>query len=293
MDFKGRVALVTGAGKGIGRAYAEWLGAHGAKVVVNNRSHPGVPSSAQEVADAINAAGGTAVIDEHSVESADGGEAMVRTALEAFGRLDILICNAAISPPRQAVEEAGIADFEAVMNINFYGTLRPLKAALPGMIAQDYGRIVLTTSVAGLAGQRRSPHYAASKMAVVGLAKAMALDIRQSNVRVNVVSPYARTNMAKSIDPKFSELMAPAQLAPMVGWLCSEACTDNGSIYAVGAGRVRRVFIAEGPRLDITGDDVTALIPALSDIKNVYEPTSGVNSSLNMAPELAPKKQGG
>src|SRR2546428_4815639 len=103
MDFAGRVALITGAGKGIGRAYAEWLGARGAKVVVNNRSHPGVPSSAQEVADIINAAGGIAIIDEHAVEDEAAGQAMVQRALDAFGRLDILICNAGVSAQKKAV----------------------------------------------------------------------------------------------------------------------------------------------------------------------------------------------
>jgi NAD(P)-dependent dehydrogenase (short-subunit alcohol dehydrogenase family) len=140
MDFTGRVALITGAGKGIGRAYAEWLGAHGAKVVVNNRSHPGVPSSAQEVADVITRAGGTAIIDEHAVEDEASGQAMVEAALKAFGRLDILICNAGVSAQKKAVEDATLAEFDEIMRINFYGALHPLKAALPGMIANNYGR---------------------------------------------------------------------------------------------------------------------------------------------------------
>ena len=290
MDFTGRVALVTGAGKGIGRGYAEWLGAHGAKVVVNNRSHPGVPSSAQEVADVINAAGGTAIIDEHAVGDEADGRAMVQTALDAWGRLDILICNAAISPPRKPLEQRTVAEFEEVMRINFYGTLHPLMAALPGMIERDYGRIVLTTSASGLYGQADTTPYAAAKTALVGLMKAMAVENRGRNIKVNTVSPYARTNMAKAIDPKFSELMAPHKLAPMVGWMCSEACTESGAIYAVGSGRVRRVSLVEGPRLSIEGDDVTALIPGLADLSKVYAPTSSNNSALSLTPELVAKK---
>lgn len=289
MDFTGRVALITGAGKGIGRAYAEWLGAHGAKVVVNNRSHPGVPSSAQEVADVITRAGGTAIIDEHAVEDEASGQAMVEAALKAFGRLDILICNAGVSAQKKAVEDATLAEFDEIMRINFYGALHPLKAALPGMIANNYGRVVLTSSPSGLYGQGLAGPYAAAKMALVGLAKAMAIENRQRNVKVNVVSPYARTNMAKSIDPKFSELMSPRKLAPMVGWMCSEACTEGGSVYAVGAGRVRRVSVVEGPIGTMTGDDVSALIPELADLGKVFAPTSGTNSSLTLAPELAPR----
>ena len=289
MDFTGKVALVTGAGKTIGRGYAEWLGKHGAKVVVNNRSHPGVPSSAQEVADVINAAGGAAIIDEHAVEDESSGKAMVQRAIDTFGRLDILICNAAITSEKKPLEELSLAEFNAIMQINFYGSLYPLMAALPGMIERNYGRIVLTTSVAGLCGMAGSVAYAASKTALVGVARAMAIDNRKRNIRVNVVSPYARTNMSERIDPKFSELMAPTRLAPMVGWMCSDACTDNGAIYAVGAGRVRRVSIVEGPVGTIEGDDVSALISGLADLSQVYAPTSATNSSLNLVPELAPK----
>ena len=170
MDFTGKVALVTGAGKTIGRGYAEWLGKHGAKVVVNNRSHPGVPSSAQEVADVINAAGGAAIIDEHAVEDESSGKAMVQRAIDTFGRLDILICNAAITSEKKPLEELSLAEFNAIMQINFYGSLYPLMAALPGMIERNYGRIVLTTSVAGLCGMAGSVAYAASKTALVGVA---------------------------------------------------------------------------------------------------------------------------
>lgn len=285
-DFSGRVVLITGAGKGIGKSYAEWFAARGAKVVVNNRSHPGVPSSAQAVADQICRSGGIAIADEHSVEDESGNHAMVETAIREFGRLDILICNAAISAERMPIESTPMERMRQVMAINFYSCVYSLQAALPGMIKQDYGRIVLTGSASGFYGQRGNAAYGASKTALIGLARCVAYDNRGRNIFINIVNPYARTEMAKAIDPKFSELLAPKKVAPVVGYLCSDACRSAGKIYAVGAGRVRAVAISDGPVSEVDDDNFDTVVPEVKPEPGLFTPTSSENSSLGLIPEI-------
>jgi NAD(P)-dependent dehydrogenase (short-subunit alcohol dehydrogenase family) len=189
VHFEGRVALITGAGKSLGRAYALWLAAQGAAVVVNNRVHPGVPSSAQAVVDEIVAAGGRAIADGHSVEDAAGARAMVDAAYTAFGRLDILVCNAGISRVNRPFQSMSIDEIREVVDVNLWGTLLPLHAAFPRMVEAGYGRIVLTTSQVGLFGRAGSSAYACTKSAMIGLARAVGWDGHPHNVRVNVVAP--------------------------------------------------------------------------------------------------------
>lgn len=287
-DFTGRVALVTGAGRGLGLAYAQWLAARGAKVVVNNRVHADRPSAAKAAAEQITASGGIAVADEHAVESEAGAKGMVQTALDFFGRLDILICNAAVGSDGAQLQDVSIEDLRQRLEINLWGSLLPLHAALPSMIGQKYGRVVLTTSAAGLYGAKKSVGYATAKAALIGLARAVSIDNRDNNIMVNLVSPYARTEMAKSIDPKFSELLAPERVAPVVGKLASESCTRGGMIFAAGSGRVRRVALVEGP-IGLIEDPIENLMPEIHALEGAYEPSSMTNSSLSLTPEIVGK----
>jgi NAD(P)-dependent dehydrogenase (short-subunit alcohol dehydrogenase family) len=260
----GRVALVTGGGTGLGRAYALWLADHGAKVVVNNRVHPEVASSAAAVADEIRRMGGEAAVDEHSVESELAGRAMVDVALQVFGRLDIVVTNAGVL----SLQECATLDldtFRRVMDINFWGSVYPVLAALPLMIDRNYGRIVMTVSTAGLFGQAKSAAYGASRSAIIGFARSTAVEtLDHGNIRVNMVSPSAYTNASSVFhDPSRAYLMSPEKVAPVVGWLSSEACGRTGLILHAGCGLVRRLKIVDGPALPIVDDDVWANWPQL------------------------------
>jgi len=290
LRFDGRVALVTGAGKGLGRAYAVWLAAHGAKVVVNNRVRPGQPSSAREVVEAIRAAGGEAVAAEAPVETEAGAALMLKTALDTWGRLDILVCNAGISPGG-TFHKVDMALFREVFDVNYWGTVYALYAALPRMKKAGYGRVVFTTSTAGLFGQIGMTSYAATKAAVLGLMRCLALENAGANLRFNAISPFAVTNdkVEKLVPPPLRAMMGADRVAPMVGWLCSEQCTQNAMIFFAGGGRYRRDVMAEGPRVDFDGDDLSSVIDQIESTATL-EPRkhSGV-AGIKLIPELGAK----
>lgn len=286
IGFDNRVALITGAGKGLGRAYALWLAARGARVIVNNRVHAGVPSSAQAVADEIVRKGGHAVADEHAVEDEASSRAMIDAAFERFGRLDILICNAGVADDTP-FQEVALASVRKIIDINLWGTLYPVHSALPRMLARGYGRIVLTTSQAGLFGQTGSVAYATSKAAMIGMARSIARDVGDADIRVNLIAPAAYTPMSqKDIDAKWSEYMSPEKVAPVVGWLCSEACHDSGMIFNAGAGRVRRVKVVESAPVEIPGEDLSVCWPALDNMSDAVEAKSSFGSGQILMPEL-------
>jgi hypothetical protein len=156
------------------------------------------------------------------------------------------------------------------------------------MYKANYGRIVLTSSASGLYGQRGSAHYAASKTALLGVARVLLLETvkRKANIKVNVVVPYAHTAMTRSIPPHLSELMSPNQVAKAVAWLCSEGCTRNGNVFAVGGGRIRRVVIAETDPQEIVEEDLSGLMPALDDFAGLQESRNSADSAFALVPEL-------
>ena len=286
LRFDKQVALITGAGKGLGRAYALWLAARGASVVVNNRVRPGAASSAQAVVEEITRAGGIALADEHAVESEAGAASMVEAAFSRFGRLDILICNAAISE-NVAFQEASLEHIRELLNVNLWGTIYVVHAALPRMLAARYGRVVLTTSQAGLYGQTGGTSYACSKSAMIGLARGIARDVGDVDVKINTIAPAAYTPMSqKDVDARWSEFMSPFKVAPVVGWLCSSACNTSGLILNVGAGRIRRAKVMEGAAVEIKNEDVAACWPALDDMSNAVEAKSSFDSGMVLMPEL-------
>lgn len=275
----GRVVLVTGAGKGLGRAYARWLAGAGAAVVVNNRSAPDGTSTAELVAAEIRRAGGTAVADDHSVGDADGCRAMVEKAEATFGRLDALVCNAGMSRPFD-VDAIDVDDFRAVLEVNFWGSVLPVVAALPGMLARGSGRVVLTTSSAGFFGDAGQAPYAAAKSAVLGFARSLGIDTRERGVRVNLIAPSAATTMSAGFDISAQDRarMAPDHVAPVVGWLCSDACTSSGLVLHAGSGRVRRIQVLGGRAVDIPDGDVAACWPALDDLTAAFEASISIES---------------
>jgi NAD(P)-dependent dehydrogenase (short-subunit alcohol dehydrogenase family) len=246
LRYDGRVAVVTGAGSGLGREYALLLASRGASVLVNNRAtqtpgEPDGPSSAERVASQIREAGGDAIADHHSVETVDAGQAIVDHALSAFGRLDILINNAGgvcDKSFRNMTAEA----FENVIDVHLLGAFYTASSAWAAMRDQAYGRIVNVTSAAGLLGNFGQANYGAAKMGLVGLTKTLAVEGKKYNIHVNALAPMARTKMTESLLDEEVHL-DPAQVASVAAYLVHENCAASGEIYSAGGGRFARYFI--------------------------------------------------
>lgn len=252
-DLSGRVAIVTGAGKGLGRTYALDLARAGAAVVVNNRRHPGEAdedtSAARTVAEIV-AAGGKAVADWSAVQDEDSGQNMVARAIDSFGRLDIVVANAA-APQACSFHKLSLAEFRSVFDVGFLGTLHLVHAAWPILREQGHGRIIMTSSSAGRYGQHGMSAYGASKSAVDSLVRTLAAEGTSKGVMVNGVSPYAHTPMtARHITGEMAEAFVPERVSPLVAWLASEDCTISGSILVAGGGRFRSVENVETVSLD-------------------------------------------
>jgi NAD(P)-dependent dehydrogenase (short-subunit alcohol dehydrogenase family) len=199
ISLEGKVAVVTGAGRGLGRAYAELLAERGARVVVNDLgtdvSGFGKDSTiAEEVADLIRSRGGGAIADDSDVSTPEGGSDLIAPAIEHFGRIDLLVNNAGICGS-QLFEDATLEDFDHYWRVHLGGPVNTVKAAWPHMVAQRYGKIILTTSVVGLFGMRGQATYAAAKSAVVGLMRILAIEGAQHGILVNTISPVGYTRM--------------------------------------------------------------------------------------------------
>jgi len=246
LRYDGRVAVVTGAGSGLGREYALLLASRGASVLVNNRvaedeGEPDGPSSAELVASQIREAGGDAIADHHSVESADAGRAIIDHALSVFGRVDILINNAGgVSDKsfRNMTAEA----FESVIEVHLLGAFYTASPAWAAMRDQAYGRILNVTSAAGLLGNFGQANYGAAKMGLVGLTKTLAVEGKKYNIHVNALAPMARTKMTESLLQEEVQL-DPGQVAPVAAYLVHENCAATGEIYSSGGGRFARYFV--------------------------------------------------
>jgi NAD(P)-dependent dehydrogenase (short-subunit alcohol dehydrogenase family) len=272
-SFEGRVAVVTGAGRGIGRAYALLLADRGARVVVNDLggSREGVgadPEPATAVADEIDAAGGVAIADNSDVATPAGARGLVDAAVEQFGRLDILINNAGIV--RWAgFPEADADNLASHLAVHVTGSFNTTRAAWPHMVEKEYGRVVMTTS-AGMFGLPNNVSYAAAKGAVIGLTRSLTTAGAGHGIKVNLVAPAAMTRMAgQSADEAGSPQMSPDLVAPMVAFLAHEDCPVSGEIYAAGAGRFARIFIASTQGYVHAGSEPT--------IKDVAENWATIN----------------
>ncbi|WP_369253951.1 SDR family NAD(P)-dependent oxidoreductase [Streptomyces sp. R35] len=286
-SFEGRVAVVTGAGRGIGRAHARLLAAQGAKVVVNDLggSMEGDGSDAgpaQKVVDEITAAGGEAVADTHDVSTPAGGEAIINTAIEHFGRVDILVNNAGII--RWAgLPEVDAQNLERHLAVHLVGSFNTLRAAWPHFVEQNYGRVVLTTS-SGVFGLPNNLSYAAAKGGTIGLARSAKLAGEPHNIKVNLIAPAAMTRMGGGSEEEPTEAV-PGQpympsdaVAPMVAYLAHESCPVSGEIYTAGAGRFARLFIGSTEGYvhqsgSATVEDVAGNWDAINDEKGYYVPS--------------------
>jgi len=271
LRFDGRVALVTGAGQGLGRAYATLLAQRGAKVVVNDLGTgadgtTSDPARARAVVDEIQGAGGEAVANGSSVATPEGAAEMVGAALDAFGRIDIIINNAglfAVTP----VPDVTPADLQRQLDVHVHGPLNVCQAAWPHLVQQGYGRIVVTSSTA-IYGSIRSVAYSAAKGGAYGLARALATAGAEHGITVNAFGPTAFTPLTRAsrgvaadpVDARVNDLMTEDRVAPAVIALVHESNTRSGRFYLAGGGRIVRAFLAETPGWfteDPTPEDVT------------------------------------
>lgn len=270
--FDGRVAVITGAGRGLGQAYAELLGAKGAKVVVNDvgaaLAGDGTDEApAETVAEAIRAAGGEAVACIESVATPEGGSAIIDTALRHFGGIDILIHNAG-NVRYGSLQEISHEDFRAVIDVHLMGAFNVVRPAFPVMADAGYGRIVLTGSIGGIYGTHNVVNYGVSKAGMIGLNNVAAIEGADKGIKSNMILPGAVTRMAEGLDTSLYPPMGPELVAPVVGWLAHESCSISGEMLVSMAGRVARAFIAETEGVfspEWTIDSVADTIDAIRD----------------------------
>ncbi|MEW5721553.1 MAG: SDR family NAD(P)-dependent oxidoreductase [Thermodesulfobacteriota bacterium] len=306
INFDGRVAVVTGAGAGLGRVYALELAKRGAKVVVNDlggaRDGSGVGSSkpADRVVEEIKAMGGEAVADYNSVADAAGGQAIIDTALQAFGRVDILINNAGILRDKTLVKMEP-ENWDAVLDVHLKGAYNVTRPAFIKMRESGYGRIVMTTSAAGLYGNFGQTNYSAAKMGLVGFMNTLKIEGDKYNIKVNTIAPVAATRLTEDIlPPDLLEKLKPEFVAPAVLYLCSEQCRDTGLIINAGLGYFNRVAFVTGPGA-VVGDGTR--IPSLEEIHKNFGAIENLSSYeefpnataafMSMIEAFSPKKKAG
>lgn len=272
LRFDGRVAVITGAGRGLGRAYSLLLASRGCRVVVNDnggsmRGDEVIANPAQDVVDEIAAAGGAAVACTSSVATPEGAAEIVQAALDTWGRIDILIHNAG-NVRYGTIAELSTDDFDAVLDVHLKGGFFLARAAMPHMVAAGYGRVVLTGSCSGLYGSQTTVNYGMSKAGLMGLNNVIALEGGAHGIRSNTIAPAAVTRMADGLDTSAYPPMDPDLVAPIVAWLAHEDCDVSGEHYIAGAGRMARAFTTETKgvwRATWTPDDVAADIARIRD----------------------------
>ena len=245
--FDGKVAIVTGAGGGLGKTYALQLAERGAKVVVNDLGGAtdgtgGGSSMADQTVKEIVEAGGEAVANYDSVATPDGGESIVKAAVDSFGRIDAVINNAGILRDK-TFAKLEPQNLEAVVDVHMKGAFFVTQPAFRLMKDQGYGRIVLVSSNAGLLGNFGQTNYGAAKASMAGLANVLALEGAKYNIKVNVLAPIARTRMTEDLLGELIDALDPACVTPLVTYLVSDQCEYTANIWSAGGGRYARMFI--------------------------------------------------
>ena len=276
-SFEGRVAIVTGAGGGLGRCHALELARRGARVVVNDLGGAmdgtgGSSEAAQSVVAEIRAMGGEAVANGGSVSDRQGAASMVKAAMDAFGRVDILINNAGILRDK-TFSKMEIADFEIVLDVHLMGAVNVTKAVWPIMREQKYGRIVMTTSPSGLYGNFGQTNYGAAKLGLIGFMNTLKIEGAKDNIHTNAIAPVAATRMTENLMSEAAlKALAPELITPGVVYLCTEDA-PNGVILQAQGGRFSVACIMENAGVDLgvdaTVEDIGANYAAISDLSAV------------------------
>ncbi|MCP5412212.1 MAG: SDR family NAD(P)-dependent oxidoreductase [Alphaproteobacteria bacterium] len=271
--FDGKVAIVTGAGGGLGRAHALHLAGLGAKVVVNDLGGAldgsgGSSQAADTVVAEIKAAGGEAIANGASVSDDAGVAHLVKQTMDAFGRIDVLIANAGILRDK-SFGKMEIKDFEAVVNVHLMGTVKPAKAVWDIMKMQSYGRIVVTTSSTGLYGNFGQTNYGAAKMSLVGFMNSLKLEGAKDNIKVNAICPVAATRMTEHLmPPNVLEMLKPEYVSPAMAYLASEEA-PTGMILTAAAGAFAAAQMVETDGINLghgaTADDIAAHFSQITD----------------------------
>lgn len=298
VDFEDRVAVVTGAGGGLGREHALLLASRGAAVVVNDLGgsvdgQGSNVSAADAVVAEIEAAGGVAVAEHSSVADPEGGAAIVEKALDTYGRLDIVINNAGI------LRDKSFANMDSslmnpVLDVHLLGAFYVTRPAFVHMKEQGYGRILFTTSGSGVMGNFGQANYGAAKMGLIGLMNVLKVEGAKYGIRVNAMAPIAHTRMTEGLFGGIVELFSPGQVAPAAAYLVSEECELTGEIWSVGGGSVSRFFIGltdgyfkhpnDG---DLTIEDVAANVQSIRSELGYMVPFSSEDEFGKLGPRLS------
>jgi NAD(P)-dependent dehydrogenase (short-subunit alcohol dehydrogenase family) len=249
LRFDDRVVVITGGGRGLGRAYAELLGAQGARVVVNDLGVTMAGDGTREdpagdVVAAIEAAGGQAIANRDTVATAAGGKAIIEQALDSYGRIDVLIHNAG-NVRRAPLAEMTEDVFRSVLDVHLVGGFNVLQPAFAAMCKAGYGRIVMTTSIGGLYGNYEVANYSAAKAGLIGLSHTAAIEGAAHGVKSNCIAPSAVTRMSEGIDTTQFPPLGPEFVAPAVGWLAHDSCSISGEVLVALGGRMAKAYLAE------------------------------------------------
>jgi NAD(P)-dependent dehydrogenase (short-subunit alcohol dehydrogenase family) len=251
LGFDGKVAIITGAGGGLGREHALMMASRGALVVVNDLGGAidGTGSdkgAAERVVDEITAAGGEAAADTNSVATPEGGAAIVQSALDAFGRVDIVVNNAGILRDK-SFHNMTPDLWGPVVDVHLNGAYHVTSAAWPHLRDQGYGRVISTASGAGIFGNFGQANYGAAKMGLVGFTRVLAVEGAKYNIKANAIAPVAKTRMTEDLLGPIGDKLEPRYVAPVVTYLAHESCEPTGRVFSVAGGRVAEIFIGEGP----------------------------------------------
>jgi NAD(P)-dependent dehydrogenase (short-subunit alcohol dehydrogenase family) len=295
LGYDGKVAIITGAGGGLGRQHALLLASRGARVVINDLGGSvsgeggGNEGPAHTTAKEIESLGGEAVADTNSVATPEGGEAIVKTAMDAYGRVDIVINNAGIL--RDKTFHNMTPEFlDPVIDVHLKGAFHVTRPAWIQMREQGYGRVVNTASGSGLFGNFGQSNYAAAKLGLVGLTRVLANEGKKYNIKANAIAPIAWTRMTENLMGDMQEKLDPKYVSPLVAYLVSEECAVSGEVYSVAGGYVARVFIGvttgifEGE--SISPEVVRDKIEQIRDEKGYYVPVEPNEEFAHVFPKL-------
>ena len=289
IGFDGRVAIVTGAGGGLGREHALLLASRGARVVVNDvggsvSGEGGDAGPAQRVVDEITVAGGEAVPDTHSVATPEGGAAIVATAVEQFGQVDIVVNNAGILRDK-SFQNMTPDMLEPVLDVHLKGAFFVTMPAFRVMKESNYGRILFTASAAGIFGNFGQTNYGAAKMGLVGLSNVLSLEGTKHNIKTNVIAPIAKTRLTESLLGGFADAVKAEHVTPLVAFLVSDQCQLSHEVFSVGGGRVARIFVGLTPGW-FSGKGKTATPESVRDHMDQIRNTDGYIIPASIADEM-------